>query len=281
MTASNREYPALEFIDSDQALSAFCREIGSCDWIAVDTEFIREKSYYPRLCLIQVGTPERAACIDPLRIESLEPLYALLFDPGIVKVLHACSQDLEIFVHRTGRVPQPLFDTQLAAPLLGLAEQIGYASFVKEMLGVHLDKTQARTDWSQRPLSDRQLEYAADDVRYLSTIYPRIRDKLAEQGRLAWLDAEFEPYLQVERYQTHPEAAWQRIRGMDKLRPAALCAAQQLAAWRETRAQTRDLPRNWVLKDEHLLDIARMAPQGTAELSKIRGLPPKTIERYG
>ena len=271
----------MEFIDTADALTAFCDAIRDAEWIALDTEFIREKTYYPKLCLIQIGIPDRAACIDPLAIQSLEPVYDLLMDSSITKVLHACSQDLEIFVHQKGEVPGPIFDTQLAAPLLGLAEQIGYGNAVKELLGVQLEKTQSRTDWSKRPLSDAQLEYAADDVRYLAKMYPMIREQLDELGRLEWLDAEFEPYGKLERYQQPPEDAWRRIRGLEKLKPRALSVVQKLAAWRETRAKERDLPRNWILKDDVIIDIARLAPGNNADLDNIRGMQTKTIERYG
>ncbi len=271
----------MEFIDTADALTAFCDTIRGAEWIALDTEFIREKTYYPKLCLIQIGIPDRAACIDPLAIQSLEPVYDLLMDSSITKVLHACSQDLEIFVHQKGEVPGPIFDTQLAAPLLGLAEQIGYGNAVKELLGVQLEKTQSRTDWSKRPLSDAQLEYAADDVRYLAKMYPMIREQLDELGRLEWLDAEFEPYGKLERYQQPPEDAWRRIRGLEKLKPRALSVVQKLAAWRETRAKERDLPRNWILKDDVIIDIARLAPGNNADLDNIRGMQTKTIERYG
>jgi len=271
----------VEFIDTAEALTDFCNAIRDSGWIALDTEFIREKTYYPKLCLIQIGVPDRAACIDPLAIQSLEPVYELLMDKSIIKVLHACSQDLEIFVHQKGQVPGPIFDTQLAAPLLGLAEQIGYGNAVKELLGVQLEKTQSRTDWSKRPLSEAQLEYAADDVRYLAKMYPMIREQLDELGRLEWLDAEFEPYGKLERYQQPPEDAWRRIRGLEKLKPRALSVVQKLAAWRETRAKERDLPRNWILKDDVIIDIARLAPGNNADLDNIRGMQTKTIERYG
>ncbi len=271
----------MEFIDTAEALTAFCDAIKDSDWIALDTEFIREKTYYPRLCLIQIGIPERAACIDPLALQSLDPVYDLLMDPSITKVLHACSQDLEIFVHQKGEVPGPIFDTQLAAPLLGLAEQIGYGNAVRELLGVQLDKAQSRTDWSKRPLSSAQLEYAADDVRYLAKMYPLMREKLADLGRLDWLDAEFEPYGRLERYQLQPENAWRRIRGLEKLKPGALSVVQKVTAWREMRARERDLPRNWIIKDEMVFDIARLAPVNMAELGNIRGLQSKTVDRYG
>lgn len=281
MTSGDRTHPVMEFIDTPEALTEFCTSLKGCEWLALDTEFMREKTYYPKLCLVQVGVPERCACIDPLALDSLEPLYELLFDTSITKVLHACSQDQEIFANLAGRVPTPIFDTQLAAPLLGLAEQIGYGNFIHEVLGVSLEKAHARADWSRRPLSSEQLEYAADDVRYLAEAYPQVRDRLAEQGRLAWLEAEFAPCEQLERYQSDPPNAWKRIRGLEKLRPKALSIVQQLATWREQRAQEKDLPRNWIIKDEIMLDIARLAPQKVDALSGIRGMPPKTVERYG
>ena len=215
------------------------------------------------------------------RLSDLQPLYDLLYDSAVTKVLHACAQDLEIFVYLTGRVPGPIFDTQLAAPLLGLAEQIGYANFVKELLDVELDKAQTRTDWSRRPLSAAQLMYAADDVRYLAEAYRLVTQRLAAQGRLGWLAAEFEPYEKLERYQLQPDDVWQRMRGLEKLRPKALSIVQQLTAWRERQAQAKNLPRNWIIKDEAILDMARLAPQNTDGLASIRGMQPKTVERYG
>ncbi len=269
------------YIDRAEQLAEFCTAIKDVPWLAFDTEFIREKSFYPKLCLIQVGVPGNLACIDPLALEDLSPLLDLLYDRSIVKVLHACSQDLEIFAHLRGEVPGPIFDTQLAAPLLGLPEQIGYAGFVKEMVGLTLDKAQARTDWSRRPLGAAQLSYAVDDVRYLVEIYPRLRARLQELGRLEWLASEFEPYERVERYLPDPANAWQRIRGAEKLRSQALSILQLLARWREETAQAKDLPRNWVLRDEILVDIARLAPERPESLAKIRNLPPKTLDRYG
>ncbi|MGD8854652.1 MAG: ribonuclease D, partial [Gammaproteobacteria bacterium] len=269
------------FIDRPDDLRGFCASLQGAPWIAFDTEFIREKSYYPRLCLIQVAVPGRIACIDPLAIEDLTPLLELLYDRAILKVLHACSQDLEIFAHLRGEVPGPIFDTQLAAPLLGLPEQMGYGAFVKEMLGLSLDKGQARTDWSRRPLGEAQLRYAADDVRYLVDIYPEMVKKLEALGRLGWLRSEFEPYEQIERYRPDPGRAWLRIRGAERLRPKALAILQLLARWREEVAQQRDLPRNWVVKDDALVDIARLAPEDREALGQLRTLPAKTADRYG
>ncbi len=281
MTVEDRGHPVMEFIDTPEALADFCAALKGHEWLALDTEFMREKTYYPKLCLVQVGVPERCACIDPLALDSLEPLYDLLFDASITKVLHACSQDQEIFANLAGKVPAPIFDTQMAAPLLGLAEQIGYGNFIQEVLGVSLEKAHARADWSRRPLSNEQLEYAADDVRYLAEAYPQVKERLAKQGRLAWLEAEFAPYEQPDRYLIDPPDAWKRIRGLEKLRPKALSVIQQLATWREQQAQAKDLPRNWVIKDEIMIDIARLAPQKPEALSAIRGMPPKTLDRYG
>jgi len=281
MTTSDQAQPAIEYIDTPPALAAFCDALKGSEWIALDTEFLREKTYHPKLCLVQVGVPGRCACIDPLALDSLDPLYALLFEPSITKVWHACSQDQEIFVHLTGKVPVPIFDTQLVAPLLGLTDQIGYGHFIREMLGVSLEKAHTRADWSQRPLSPAQLEYAADDVRYLVEVYPQVRQRLAEQGRLDWLAAEFAPYERLERYLPDPATAWRRIRGLDRLRPQAVAIAQQLATWREQQALEKDLPRGWIIKDEVILDIARLMPTQVDELSGIRGLPAKTLERFG
>ncbi len=281
MSSPGTEQDNVRYIDQPEALTEFCESIKDSPWVALDTEFIRDKTYYPRLCLIQIGIPGQTACIDPLRLDDLTPVLDILYDRSVVKVLHACSQDLEIFVHLHGRVPGPIFDTQLAAPLLGLPEQIGYGNFIKEMRGFSLDKTQSRTDWSQRPLSGAQLRYAGDDVRYLADIYPELRQRLADAGRLDWLQAEFEPYERVERYQHDPADMWKRIRGFDKLRPHALAILQALAGWREQVAREKDLPRTWILKDDALLDIARLAPARPADMSRIRNLPQKTIDRYG
>ena len=171
------------YVDTPQALDELCAQLRGSAWITLDTEFIRERTYYPQLCLIQVANESVIACIDPLALPDLAPLEALLADPQVLKVLHAASQDLEIFYHRMGRVPAPLFDTQVAASVLGLGEQIGYGRLVQELLGVELDKSHSRTDWSRRPLEPEQLRYAADDVRYLLQLYPRMQTELASRRR--------------------------------------------------------------------------------------------------
>ena len=281
MPSANSTDTAFEYIDNADALAVFCSTLRDAPWLALDTEFIREKTYYPKLCLIQIAVPGHIAVIDPLRIDDLTPVLDLLYNPAVVKVLHACSQDLEIFFHMKGEVPRPVFDTQLAAPLLGLPEQMGYGNFVAEILDLTLDKAQARTDWSHRPLANTQLSYAADDVRYLAQIYPEIRQRLSDQGRLQWLNSEFAEYERAERYQNDPADAWKRLRGLDKLRSRALAIVQVLAEWREQTAQQKDLPRNWVLRDDVLFDIARLAPDKPTKLGRIRNLQAKTRERYG
>jgi len=278
MSSSDTAYA---FIDSVDGLRDFCETLEGESWVALDTEFIREKTYYPYLCLLQIGVPGNIACIDPIAIDDMSPLLDILYDRSVVKVLHSCSQDLEIFACLQGKVPGPIFDTQLAAPLLGFPEQMGYANFVREMVGVTLDKSQTRTDWSRRPLEPAQLAYAADDVRYLGEIFPVFRDKLVEMGRLKWLDSEFAECEKVERYIHEPDSAWQRIRGLEKLRPRALSILQTLAAWRERLAQEKNLPRSWVLKDDALIDIARLAPMTRDKLGAIRNFPPRTLDRYG
>lgn len=276
----NPSHP-IDFIDSPSKLQDFCAGLRGAEWIAVDTEFLREKTYYPKFCLLQIATGSHAACIDPLALDSLDPLTEILFDPAVTKVLHSGRQDLEIFYQLWHRLPAPLFDTQLAAPLIGLAEQISYAGFIAELLGVSLAKSHTRTDWSLRPLSEAQLRYAADDVIYLGAAYQALRGRLEALDRLGWLENDFAALLNPALYDTPPEQAWQRIGGIQQLRPRQLAALQTLAAWREDTARRQDIPRNWVVKDEVLLDLARIAPKSPDDLRRIRGLEERTLKRYG
>lgn len=269
------------FIDQAAALIDACGELRRHDWLALDTEFIREKTFYPKLCLIQVATPDlQLFCIDPLALD-IDPLLEVFYDPGITKVLHAARQDLEIFHQLRGSLPAPVFDTQLAAPLLGYPEQTGYANLVRERLGVELPKGHSRTDWAQRPLSADQLRYAADDVYHLARLYPALRAALAEQGRLDWLTPDFDLLLDPETYIVHPEAAWQRIREATRLKGASLAILQDLAAWREERAQREDRPRKWILPDDTLATLARLKPKRRVELERARGLNPGLIRQHG
>ena len=269
------------YIDSPDALASLCEQLKGNTWLCLDTEFIREKTYYPQLCLIQVSTPDIIACIDPLAIKDLSPLSSLLADPGVNKVFHAASQDLELFYHLNETVPAPLFDTQVAASLMGLGDQIGYAGMVKEMLGVSLDKSHSRTDWSQRPLEPEQIRYAADDVRYLRDCYLQQLQWLTEKDRLDWLEDDFAKLTDPDRYQPVPENTWMRVKGIQKLRPQHLVVLKALAAWRENRAISSNRPRRWILKDEVLFEMARRSPKRVEELSRVRGLEERQISKHG
>lgn len=269
------------YIDTAQGLEALCRELSTYNWFTLDTEFIRERTYAPRLCLLQVATPDTVACIDPLALADLEPLRALLFDSRITKVLHAAFQDLEIFFHLYGKVPAPIFDTQIAATLLGHGDQIGYGNLVRAELGIELAKGHARTDWCQRPLDDDQLNYAADDVRYLCDIYERQIEALVKHGRLEWLDEDFATLTSAETYANPPQQAWRRVKGAGRLKGVQPTVLRALAAWREQRAQERDKPRRWIVKDDPLLDLARQMPGDSNKMSRIRGLDDTLIKRHG
>lgn len=269
------------FVDSPEALQDLCGRLRGHDWLALDTEFHREDTYRPRLCLVQVATPGLTACIDPLALDDLDPLLDMLYDPCVLKVLHAARQDLEIFHYLRGTPFTPVFDTQMAAPLLGYPDQAGFGNLVAAVLGVRLAKAHARADWRRRPLPSAQLRYAADDVRYLAPLYERLRAGLDEHGRLGWLEADFAALSDPQRYEMQPEQAWRRLRGAERLRGSSLSVLQRLAAWREQAASAEDRPRGWLLKDEVLFDLARMMPDAEQELRHVRGLGDAVIRRHG
>ncbi|MCB1714549.1 MAG: ribonuclease D [Candidatus Competibacteraceae bacterium] len=269
------------YIDDSASLASFCEQLQGSPWLALDTEFIRERTYYPRLCLLQVGTPEVIACIDPLAELDLTPLLTLLYDPAITKVLHAAQQDLEIFYHLRGAVPSPIFDTQIAATVLGQGDQVGYATLAQELLGINLDKSQVRTDWSRRPLSPEQISYAADDVRYLCKIYTRQLQDLQQRQRQDWLREDFQQLSDPAQYRPNPAQAWTRIKGHGKLKSAQLVVLRTLADWREQQAIQADKPRRWICDDNLLLDLARIQPANQAGLDKLRNLPDKLRQRHG
>jgi ribonuclease D len=271
----------LRFIDTQEELKRFCEQLGKLDWIALDTEFLREKTYYPKLCLLQVATPEHVACIDPLAIADLSPILDILFDETVTKVLHSGRQDLEIFYHLAGKLPSPVFDSQIAALLLGYPEQVGYASLVKDELGIELDKLHTRADWSLRPLSEEQLQYAADDVVYLAEIYQRLYEKLAASGRSDWLLEDFQRITSVDLYNNPPEDAWLKVKGGNRLRGDSLSIMQSLASWRELLARQKDRPKGWILRDDALVDISRHKPDSLAALGKIRGLSEGLVRNSG
>jgi ribonuclease D len=265
--------PLPQLVETPEALAQLCTALADAETIALDTEFIREKTYYAKLGLIQLATEEVVACVDPLAIADLSPLREVLCDPGRLKIFHAARQDLEIFYQLWDALPCPVFDTQLAVTLLGLGEQLSYAAVVKHFLDHELPKTQARSDWARRPLDEAQLRYAADDVRYLLALYPRLRAQLQERNRLNWLDEEFEALCDPQQYQIDSEQAWRRIGAHRRLRGQALMVLQRLAAWREQTAQQQDRPRKWILSDDLLVMLAKHPPADVAQFMKLRGLP--------
>lgn len=271
----------IQYIDRPEQLDALCQQISQQPWIALDTEFLREKTYYPKFCLLQIAAPGWVACVDPLAIADLSSLFAAIYNPNIVKVLHSCRQDLEIFYQITGRIPGPIFDTQIAAPLLGFQENPGYAMLVSSFLNINLNKAHTRTDWSLRPLSEDQIQYAADDVIYLCKIYTLMCEQLEKLGRRDWLDSDFELLNDSELYQLSPENAWLKIRGKNKLTGKQLSIMQSLTEWRERTAQQENKPRNWLLSDDLLLELAKLQPVTLPELAKIRNITERTVNRYG
>lgn len=268
------------YVDTPDRLAEICRHLRTHPWFALDTEFQREKTYFSQLCLAQVATGERVACIDPQALSDLGPFLDVVYDESILKVVHAGRQDLEIFFNITGRAPAPVFDTQIAAPLLGLPEQIGYAALVERYLDVRLAKVYTRADWTQRPLPADQIHYAVDDVRYLVQVYQRMHAELERRGRLAWLAEDFAALTDPKLYDLAPERAWQRIGGVERLNGAKLAVFQALAAWRETTAREENVPRSWVLRDETLLDIAMLLPANRDEVQRTRGISERSARRF-
>jgi ribonuclease D len=271
----------IQYIDSAPELARFCGQLATAGWFTLDTEFLREKTYYPRLCLLQIATPDSIACIDPLALDNLDPILDLIFDAGITKVMHSARQDMEIFYHLRGAAPVNVFDTQIAALLLGYPDQIGYGSLVSEVLDVNLEKLHTRADWSLRPLTADQIDYAADDVIYLVDVYRNLHARLVERGRLAWLDEDFARLSSDALYSNPPADAWLRVKGGNRLKGAALAVLQALAGWRESLAQQRDRPRGWILRDDALIEIARHRPASVEELGRIRGLQEAFIRHNG
>jgi ribonuclease D len=268
------------YVDTPAQLTDLCERLRGSSWVALDTEFMREKTYYAQFCLLQIANEDTIACIDPLAL-NLDPLLDLIYDPAVVKVMHSARQDLELLYDLRHAVPHPLFDTQVAATVLGYGDQVGYGALVQGMFGVDLDKSHTRTDWSQRPLDPRQLSYAADDVRYLAQIYLRQRKELESNGRLAWLADDFAELTDEYKYINSPLSAWRRIRQANTLKGVQLAVLSAVAAWREERAKAVNKPRKWILSDDVLLELARHMPTDMERLARIRGLEAQTIKRSG
>lgn len=263
----------MNIITTTDSLAKFCKKAKSAPFIALDTEFMRERTFYSQLCLIQMATPDDEAILDPLAEGlDLSPFLAILANKNIEKVMHAARQDMEIFYKLLGKVPAPLFDTQIAAMALGFGENVAYLTLVKGRLAITLDKGARFTDWSRRPLSDNQLSYALGDVTHLRDLYPGMCRELNTKGRMAWVREEMETMLNKELYDFEPERAWKRLKPR-MFRQDYLAALKAAAAWREREAQTKDVPRNRILKDDGIYVIAQRKPKTVKDLGNVRGIP--------
>ena len=271
----------IQYINTPDQLAKLCEQIKKEPWLALDTEFLREKTYYPKFCLLQIATPEWVVCVDPIALPKLDDLFEALYNPAIVKVFHSCRQDLEIFYQLTGKLPAPIFDTQVAAPLLGFQDNPGYAMLVSSLLNINLNKAHTRADWSKRPLTEAEIEYAADDVIYLCQIYQLMVQKLTALGRIDWLKHDFAELENPALYMVAPEQAWFKIKGKNKLTGKQLSIIQTLAQWREKTAQSEDRPKSWLLRDELLFDLAKLQPETVVELANVRGINERAVNRYG
>ena len=263
----------MDLIVSTEALSAFCERAAQFDFVTVDTEFLRETTYWPRLCLIQVATDDEAVLIDPLTDDlDLKPFFTLLANPSVTKVFHAARQDIEIFVKLTGAVPHNIFDTQIAASVCGFGDSASYDSLVRAICKVELDKSSRFTDWSARPLTEKQRLYALADVTYLRDIYRELRKQVEQTRRWDWVEDELTVLRSIDTYVVQPEEAWERLK-MKINRPRDLAALKVLAEWRERKAQTSDQPRSRVFKDDALFDLAMQRPLTPEAFDKLRAVP--------
>ncbi|MCL2528871.1 MAG: ribonuclease D, partial [Coriobacteriia bacterium] len=260
-----------DYLDTSEKLALFIEEASAASVLAVDTEFIRERTFFPQLCLLQLATPERSVIVDPLALEDISPLKGLFLSPDIVKVFHAGEQDLELIYHYLTLIPEPLFDIQLAAELLGMPQQASLRTLVREFAGVRLSKALSFSEWNYRPLTDTQIEYALDDVRYLPRIYQKMYDQLEQLGRLEWLEEDFAALADVDRYCSHPDLSWRKIKHSSSLSHAQLGVLKEVAVTRDLIASKRNLPRKWIVTDELLIEIARLSPTNTRDLFHLRG----------
>ncbi|MGZ5862444.1 MAG: ribonuclease D [Methyloceanibacter sp.] len=271
--------PTLSYIDPDMdlitrtdELAATCKRLAQAPFVALDTEFMREQTFWPKLCLIQMAADGTEVLIDSLSPElDLAPFFELMMNEQVLKVFHSGRQDIEIVHHLAGVVPHPIFDTQVAAMVCGFGEAVSYSMLAKRLLNRNLDKSSRFTDWSRRPLLERQLTYALGDVVHLRDLYPKLKDQLDRSERESWLNEEMAVLTDPATYQLHPEQAWRRLKMRVKT-PKALALLMELAAWREREAQSQDVPRSRILKDEALYDIASQAPRTAEDLGSLRTL---------
>ena len=260
----------MRIITTTPELSAFCLSLASSDFITIDTEFVRETTFWPDLCLVQIANGAEAAIVDPLADGlDLAPLFDLLAHEGVTKVFHAARQDIEIFFHLSGKVPHPVFDTQVAAMVCGFGDAIAYDQLAHRITGAHIDKSSRFTDWKIRPLSQKQLDYALADVTHLVDIYKELMRLLTEQNRAHWMIEEMATLTAPETYDIQPDDAWQRLR-MRVRKPSELAVLQRLAAWREREARSRNVPRSRILKDDTIYEVAQQQPADEAALARLR-----------
>jgi len=272
----------MDLITDTQTLTAFCDRLAGESFVTVDTEFMREKTYWPKLCLVQLGGEEEAHCVDVLADGiDLQPLYDLMANDQVLKVFHAARQDVEIFVKLTGKTPTPMFDTQVAAMVCGFGESVGYETLVNNLCKKNLDKGSRFTDWSKRPLTERQITYALGDVTHLRVIYQRLMKKLEDNNRAGWLDEEMDALTSPSTYIVDPEMAWKRLKARTKS-AKVLAVLREVAAWREREAQRKDMPRNRVIRDDAIIEIAHHTPKDAHALERVRGMNKSIAQgRYG
>jgi ribonuclease D len=263
----------MQIITTTDDLTRLCKSLSTDTYVTVDTEFMREHTFWPILCLIQIAGTSEEAIIDPMADGlDLAPFHQLMANEAVLKVFHAARQDVEIFVEATGATPPPIFDTQIAAMVCGFGDQVGYEALVRKLAGEQVDKSSRFTDWARRPLSDKQLSYALSDVTHLRVVYEKLRDMLAENNRTPWLAEEMAVIASVDTYISRPDDAWKRLKFRPR-NPRQMGIAVELAKWREQRAQSKNMPRNRIIKDDAITELATQAPQDKAGLSKLRALP--------
>ena len=262
----------MSVISDQKELSAVCDKFSREKFICVDTEFMRERTYYPKLCLIQLAGKDEAIAIDPLVKDiDLTPLFGLMANPDVLKVFHACRQDMEIFFNLSGNLPSPLFATQISAMVCGYGEAISYDNLVRKLIGIEIDKSSRFTDWSKRPLTKQQIGYALSDVIYLRNVYENLQTQLRERNRETWLEEEIKIITNPDTYKNDPQNAWRRLK-IRSGKPRFIALVHELAAFREMKAQKTNVPRNRILRDDVLLDIAARAPRTIDNLTKVRNI---------
>lgn len=253
-------------------LARFCQRMATAEYIAVDTEFMRDKTFWPQLCLMQVAGPEEAAAIDTLAPGmDLQPLFELMVNPAVTKVFHAARQDIELLFHLTGQIPTPLVDTQVAAMVCGFGDSVSYENLTAKLAGAQIDKSSRFTDWTRRPLTERQVTYALSDVTHLRPVYEKLRRRMEKTGRAGWVTEEMAVLMNPDTYRQNPREAWRRLKVRSE-KPRFLAILREVAAWREEEARTRNLPRNRIIKDETIVEIAAHAPRSVEDLAHSRGI---------